>query len=221
MIQTLGYALSTPDLPQLQRGSVPHSGHVALSGPGRPAIRIIVAIAALSFGLGSAEDAPSILAIDADGWRELPADSWEPAQHPNDRPSRGPASVEHANAPRIEVTAPEDPARFLVTETGFPTFPVRVSITGTQKAPIDSRSLKVTAHKGILFKDITADVREHLMAMDCDPLHLCRTLDLNVDEFDLSQKGIGKYRFVVSVADSQYRRASMRLTVVIDQEARE
>ena len=213
MIPTSGIASSMPDLPPLPCGPVPHSRHGVPSVIG---IWIIVSIAALFFGVGWAADVPSRLAIDADGWRELPADSWELAPDPDDRPSRGPASVEHAVAPRIEVTAPEDPARFLVTETGFPTFPVSVSITGTQEVPIDRRSLKVTAHKGIMFKEITADVRDHLIATDCNPQHLCQALALDIDQFDLSEKGIGKYRFVLSVADAQDRRATKRITVTID-----
>ena len=147
-------------------------------------------IAALSVAAGWGAEAPSRLSVEGDGWLELPSELREPEQEPRDGPPRGLASVTPVDAPRINITAPREPARFMVTDSGFPTFPVRVSITSGEGGPIDRRSLKVTAHKGILFKDITADIHEHLMGERCDPSHLCQGLALDVDEFDLSEEGV-------------------------------
>lgn len=131
---------------------------------------------------------------------------------------RAPASVTSgAGGPRIEVTAPEQPARFVVTDRGFPTFPVSVGISAGDEARVDRRTLKVVARKGLLFKNITADILDHLTAVDCATENLCSRLALDIDEFDLSEKGAGRYRFAVTIADNRNRRAAESLIVEITQ----
>ena len=153
--------------------------------------------------------------ISADGWVALPARDASPGTSA-DRPPRQMVGVLSVDQPVIEVSRPQSPARFKVDGGQFPTFPVTVAARqGTGGVLVDRRSLKVTAHKGWLFKDITEDIAEHLASSRCEQ-HFCETVSLDVDQLDLSEKGVGQYRFVIRIADADGQVARSEMTVVIE-----
>ena len=137
---------------------------------------------------------PSRVVIDAGGWSVTPLELREAELETTERVGRGPASARSTVGPRIDVRAPKQPARFVVEGSRFPTFPVRVEISSGEGEAVDGRTLKVVAHKGILFKNITSDVEDHLTAADCDPEGLCRSMGPRSVGFVVGQRWVGRHQ---------------------------
>ena len=192
---------------------------------------ITSALIAIVVAVNSAEDGSSHLVISADGWVELPqvqideeSDAVDEERDVTDEDSSSTSrgfrpeelmAPEESSDPTIEVELPGMPASYFVEGSIFPTFPVHVVVrSGASNAAVDRNSLKVTAHKGFLYKDITKAVEEYLSTNDCDE-HLCNELSIYIDQFDLSQKGVGKYRFKIRVKNAQGNRAKSEIIVVI------
>ena len=192
---------------------------------------ITSALIAIVVAVNSAEDGSSHLVISADGWVELPqvqideeSDAVDEERDVTDEDSSSTSrgfrpeelvAPEESSDPTIEVELPGMPASYFVEGSIFPTFPVHVVVrSGASNTAVDRNSLKVTAHKGFLYKDITKAVEEYLSTNDCDE-HLCNELSIYIDQFDLSQKGVGKYRFKIRVKNAQGNRAKSEIIVVI------